>query len=469
MEMRFIGNADKGGRNHRMGLAKKLAGVLLAGAMIATNFGGIEPGVVHAANPVEVYNIGDLFDYDSSSTFCYSKGGSYVLKNDIIDGVDLYYINTDTTIDLGGYNLRLLWHFEVNSTLCIIGNGGQCEHLSVSPTGHLNISGGQVNLTSNQGTVSVSGGSVYIENNSAGFTQTGGNVVVLNNNETYTQTGGYCEFYHEYGNYIQTGGTNPNNKTINLDANGGNPATSTATTVTTSAGEKFYSLPAVPFTGPAATPYFDGWYTAPDDSGELVTTNRVFAGSETIYAHWTDVPPTGNSATSSNSSASNTTEGALTSENSSVDTTKDYLDELTEKLEDAIKAGGAQTIYWNEGTALPGPVMKMLQENPQITLVFSYTYEGLDYVVTLPGKYVKYDPNVPWCGPLYLYGLYGKYGTTTAPVATTTQVGERSYTVISGETLWGIAMRLGTTVEELVRLNNITNPDRIDIGQIIRY
>ena len=146
-----------------------------------------------------------------------------------------------------------------------------------------------------------------------------------------------------------------------------------------------------------------------------------------------------------------------------------YFDELTTKLEEAIKAGGPQTIYWNEGTALPGPVMKLLSENPQITLVFSYTYEGLDYVVTLPGKYVKYDPNVPWCGPLYLYGLYGKYGTTTAPVATMTQAGERSYTVISGETLWGIAMRLGTTVEELVRLNNITNPDRIDIGQIIRY
>lgn len=146
-----------------------------------------------------------------------------------------------------------------------------------------------------------------------------------------------------------------------------------------------------------------------------------------------------------------------------------YFDELTTKLEEAIKAGGPQTIYWHEGTALPGPVMKLLSENPQITLIFSYTYEGLDYVVTLPGKYVKYDSNVPWCGPLYLYGLYGKYGTTTAPVATTTQAGERSYTVISGETLWGIAMRLGTTVEELVRLNNITNPDRIDIGQIIRY
>ena len=145
-----------------------------------------------------------------------------------------------------------------------------------------------------------------------------------------------------------------------------------------------------------------------------------------------------------------------------------YFDELTTKLEEAIKAGGQQTVYWNEGTALPGPVMKLLQENPQITLVFSYTYEGLDYVVTLPGKYVKYDPNVPWCGPLYLYGLYGRYGVS-APVSSTTLSGERTYTVISGETLWGIARRLGTTVDELVRLNHITNPDRINIGQIIRY
>ena len=158
------------------------------------------------------------------------------------------------------------------------------------------------------------------------------------------------------------------------------------------------------------------------------------------------------------------------SEEGTVDDTPEpnYIDALMKMLEEAKEAGGPQTVYWSEGTALPGPAMKLLSENPQITLVFSYTYEGMDYTVTIPGKNVKYDPNVPWCGPLYLYGLYGRYSAST-PVTTTTLSGDRTYTVISGETLWGIARRLGTTVDELVRLNNIKNPDRIDIGQIIRY
>ena len=58
-----------------------------------------------------------------------------------------------------------------------------------------------------------------------------------------------------------------------------------------------------------------------------------------------------------------------------------YIDALMKMLEKAKEAGGPQTIYWYEGTALPGPVMKFLSENPQITLVFSYTYQGLDYTV----------------------------------------------------------------------------------------
>ena len=151
--------------------------------------------------------------------------------------------------------------------------------------------------------------------------------------------------------------------------------------------------------------------------------------------------------------------------------TPNYFDDLTSMLEIAKEAGGAQTIYWNEGTALPGPVMKFLSENPQITLVFSYTYEGLDYTVTIPGKNVKYDPNIPWCGPLYLYGMYGRYSAST-PVKTTNStltLGNRTYTITSGDSLWDIARRLGITVDELVRINNVKNPDKIDIGQIIKY
>ncbi len=85
-----------------------------------------------------------------------------------------------------------------------------------------------------------------------------------------------------------------------------------------------------------------------------------------------------------------------------------YLDPLEDLLDYAISLGGERTVYWREGTALPSNIMKTLEENPQLTLVFSYTYEYKDYEVTIPGKKVKTDPKIPWYGPLYLYSHYGK-------------------------------------------------------------
>ncbi len=446
MEMRFIGNTDKKGRSNRR-LTKTLAGVLLAVVMMATNFGGIVPGTAFAST--DVYNLSDLGTADSNTGGLSVFSGNYILKSDLYIS-DYIVIADDTSIDLNGHSIEADYNLYINSTgtLNILDSSDNHDglilnHLYIGTYGTLNIFDGTVEVSSNNGTI--------------------------------TQTGGYAYIVNNYGTYTQTGGWNSNNKTITLIPNGGVlTSQSRVYTILTSGGEKLNVLPSQPG-APSANDTFDGWFTAAD-GGDRVTLDTVFTHDTNIYAHWTNTsassgnnpPMTPNSATSS-PSTTNTSDGEVYLENPSDDSTKDYLGVLMEKIEEAIKAGGAQTIYWNEGTALPGPVMKLLQENPQITLVFSYTYEGLDYVVTLPGKYVKYDPNVPWCGPLYLYGLYGKYGTTTAPVATTTQAGERSYTVISGETLWGIAMRLGTTVEELVRLNNITNPDRIDIGQIIRY
>jgi len=52
-----------------------------------------------------------------------------------------------------------------------------------------------------------------------------------------------------------------------------------------------------------------------------------------------------------------------------------------------------------------------------------------------------------------------------SPVATTQP---QAYTVKSGDTLSAIASRLGTTVEELARKNQIAKVDQIQIGQQIR-
>jgi LysM repeat protein len=57
-------------------------------------------------------------------------------------------------------------------------------------------------------------------------------------------------------------------------------------------------------------------------------------------------------------------------------------------------------------------------------------------------------------------------GATGAP--TPDPPSDDTYTVVSGDTLSGIASRFGTTWQELQRINNIPNPNRIFPGQVIR-
>ena len=42
-----------------------------------------------------------------------------------------------------------------------------------------------------------------------------------------------------------------------------------------------------------------------------------------------------------------------------------------------------------------------------------------------------------------------------------------TYTVVFGDTLSGIAVRFHTTVATLQRLNNIPDPDKIKVGQVL--
>lgn len=140
----------------------------------------------------------------------------------------------------------------------------------------------------------------------------------------------------------------------------------------------------------------------------------------------------------------------------------DYLDKLREALDKAIIKSGEQTIYWNEGTALPYDIMKTISENPNITLVFTYTYENDNYKVVLNGKNVKAYTDIPWYGPLYL-NMY--YRADDGALSLT----GRSYVVQKGDTLSKLAVKLHTTVSNLVSINSIENPNFIRVGQIINY
>ena len=57
--------------------------------------------------------------------------------------------------------------------------------------------------------------------------------------------------------------------------------------------------------------------------------------------------------------------------------------------------------------------------------------------------------------------------TTNSETAAAANV-NMTYTVVSGDTLSGIAAKFGTTVDSLVAINGIANPNVIGVGQVIR-
>ncbi len=88
------------------------------------------------------------------------------------------------------------------------------------------------------------------------------------------------------------------------------------------------------------------------------------------------------------------------------DSSGSKYEDLHSALDEAINQGGPQTVIWNKGNALTYGDMKMLQYNPEVTLIFNYSYKDVDYSVTIPGRDAKADDNIPWYGPMYLYANY---------------------------------------------------------------
>ncbi|MEC1751138.1 LysM peptidoglycan-binding domain-containing protein, partial [Bacillus mojavensis] len=61
-----------------------------------------------------------------------------------------------------------------------------------------------------------------------------------------------------------------------------------------------------------------------------------------------------------------------------------------------------------------------------------------------------------------VYASGGDSNNGGSPRKTTT------YTVKSGDNLGSIAQRFGMTLSEIQTLNNISNPDKIQVGQILK-
>ncbi len=142
---------------------------------------------------------------------------------------------------------------------------------------------------------------------------------------------------------------------------------------------------------------------------------------------------------------------------------KDWLDDLRLKLQIANELGGPQTVEYSGDFALSYDIMQYLVEHPDITFVYHVTYEGQEYTITIPaGKAVAYA-DTPWYGPLW---LLANYGGNNAP---TGAIGNGTYVVKAGDTLTGISVKLGLTIQYLVDKNGIKNADYIIEGQEINY
>ena len=144
---------------------------------------------------------------------------------------------------------------------------------------------------------------------------------------------------------------------------------------------------------------------------------------------------------------------------------KDWLDPIRTEVGIGVEViketGNATTVYYTGDFSLPYEIMKTLQDNPLLTLVYTFPFEGETVTVSIPGSQVVASPEIPWYGPAYLVSNFssGKvYGNESG-----------IYIVKKGDTLTAIAHVFGTTVQALVDKNKIKNPDLIYVGQEIKY
>jgi len=91
------------------------------------------------------------------------------------------------------------------------------------------------------------------------------------------------------------------------------------------------------------------------------------------------------------------------------------MQEVEDKISEAIALGGTRVVRIEGYPALSYHVLEMLWENPDVTLVSEFSYDGLEYRITIPGSKVKLDPSIKWYGPKYLFPMFFMYGTDTHP------------------------------------------------------
>lgn len=386
----------------------------------------------------------------NSARGVYISGGRLILNGGTISGNCSFYQGAGIYIDSGEFVMNA-GVIENNAATGMAGLGGG---VYVGPAGSFVMNGGSIN--NNQGGYmsdsNHTGGGIYV---SGSFKMVGGTISGNNAdngqsddvaiNGSFIQTGGTIGTVYKYSNDCAC-------QKVTFDSNGGSgtmyPQYVIANAVTTLT-ENVYTYDGYTF---------GGWDTQADGHGTRYVDKSVINISSdiTLYACWNANPD----------SESQDSEPVIA---------HDFYDELRVKIAFAIEQGGYQTITWDKGNKLPYDVLKSLEDHPLITLVFSYTYMDKDYKVTIPGSVVETSPLIPWYGPMYLYGKYGFLIPSNVLNPQSTAINPQlpfvngTYKVVANDTLSGIAVKLHTTVDYLVRVNNIADPDFIRVGQVLKY
>ena len=118
-----------------------------------------------------------------------------------------------------------------------------------------------------------------------------------------------------------------------------------------------------------------------------------------------------------------------------------------------LKANEDGVIEWKAGDSLPLEAVKLLVDKPELSLEFTFTYEGEEHTIFIPaGVFEKYyDVTIPWYGPAWLIQYFEKSEKEVI-----------EYTIVSGDTLNALAEKYKCTVEEILVLNPyVTNRNKI--------
>lgn len=83
-------------------------------------------------------------------------------------------------------------------------------------------------------------------------------------------------------------------------------------------------------------------------------------------------------------------------------------DEAIREIDKALQTGSATAVFDGRIYGINTLSRDLMGEINRrgVSMVFKYTYSGYNYEITIPAGQAPVNPDVPWCGPMYLYAMF---------------------------------------------------------------